>query len=151
MAENKKYELLENDTVKSWDGRTLKRIRALTAIAAIGVQAGDLGGYVETEKNLQVPGDAWVSGDARVYGDAQVSLSIHIGWFSHVGSEHGTLTWYRGKTGILVNRGCFSGTLEEFDAAVTKTHGDNQYGREYRSLIEFIRLRSADFSYEDMA
>ena len=157
MAENKKYELLDSDTVKSWDGRTLKRIRALAAIASIGVQVGDLGGYVETEKNLQVSGNAWVSGDAwgsgdaRVYGNARVSLSLHLGWFSHVGSEMGTLTWFRSKEGILVNRGCFSGTLDEFDAAVSKTHGDSQNGKEYRCLIEFIRLRSAEFTYEDMS
>ena len=192
MPENKKYELLDSDTVRSWDGRTLKRIRALVAIAAIGVQVGDLGGYVEAEKNLQVYGNAWVygnarvsgnaqvygdaqvsgnarvSGDARVYGnarvsgnawvygdarvsgDAQVSLSLHLGWFSHVGSEMGTLTWFRDKEGIQVKRGCFSGTLDEFEAAVTKTHGDNQNGKEYRCLIEFIRLRTAAFSWDDV-
>ena len=174
MPENKKYELLDSDTVRSWDGRTLKRIRALVAIAAIGVQVGDLGGYVEAEKNLQVYGNAWVYGnarvsgnaqvygdaqvsgnarvygDARVSGDAQVSLSLHLGWFSHVGSEMGTLTWFRDKEGIQVKRGCFSGTLDEFEAAVTKTHGDNQNGKEYRCLIEFIRLRTAAFSWDDV-
>ena len=63
----------------------------------------------------------------------------------------GTLTWWRDKQGIRVNRGCFSGTLDEFDEAVTKTHGDNQNGKEYRCLIEFIRLRTADFTWDDVA
>lgn len=63
---NLKYELLADDTVKSWDGRTLFRIKALVAIAAFGVSAGDLGGYIEAEKNLQVSGDAWVFGNALV-------------------------------------------------------------------------------------
>ena len=75
----KKYELVKTDTVKSWDGRTLYRIRALVAIAAFGVSVGDLGGYVEKEENLaQVYGDAWVSGNARVSGDARVSGNAQV-------------------------------------------------------------------------
>ena len=53
-------------------GVTLNRIRAVTTIAAIGVAAGDVGGWIEREENLSAYGNAWVSGDARVYGDAQV-------------------------------------------------------------------------------
>ena len=37
------------------------------------VAKGELGGYIEKEKNLSQEGDAWVSGDARVYGNAWVS------------------------------------------------------------------------------
>ena len=69
---NKKYELLDSDTVTTPSGRVLKRIRALVAIGTL-VASGELGGYIETEQNLDVNGDAWVSGDARVYGDARVS------------------------------------------------------------------------------
>ncbi|MFT8333284.1 MAG: hypothetical protein ABF627_07115, partial [Acetobacter malorum] len=67
----KKYELTD-ETTKSWDGRTLRRIRALVAIASIGVSVGDLGGFIETEGNLDQSGNAWVYGDARVSGDAWV-------------------------------------------------------------------------------
>ena len=43
-------------------GRTVKRIRALIAIAALGVAPGELGGYIESEGNLQqVSGNAWVT------------------------------------------------------------------------------------------
>jgi len=66
----KKYELVNGDT-KEWCGRTLYRIRALIAIG-LSVASGDLGGYVESEKNLSQDGDAWVYGNARVYGNAQV-------------------------------------------------------------------------------
>ena len=68
---NKKYELLKDDT-KQHLGRTLYRVKALIAIG-LYVSAGDLGGYVESEKNISCDGDAWVSGDAWVYGNAQVS------------------------------------------------------------------------------
>ena len=63
-----KYEFVPGDEITIAPGRTVKRIRALVAIAAFGVSAGDLGGYVESEKNLMQ-----VSGDARVSGDALIS------------------------------------------------------------------------------
>jgi hypothetical protein len=43
-----KYELMERDT-----GTGLCRIRALRDIPCAGVKAGDLGGFVEGEKNLR--------------------------------------------------------------------------------------------------
>ena len=55
----KKYELIPDDTVRSWDGRTLFRIRALVAIAAFGVAVGEVGGYVESEAHLSQSGNAW--------------------------------------------------------------------------------------------
>ena len=36
--------------------------------------------------------------------------------------------------------GCFLGTLEEFEAKVKETHGDNLFGREYLKLIELAKL-----------
>ncbi|MFT8333283.1 hypothetical protein, partial [Acetobacter malorum] len=83
-------------------------------------------------------------GDAWVFGDARVSLSIHVGWFSSVGSEGGTLTYFCQKDGsVYTNRGCFSGTLDEFESAVARRHGNSQIGQEYGLLIQFIRLRAS--------
>jgi len=59
-----KYELTEN--TKTFYGKTLYQIRALVTIAAIGVQVGELGGYIECESCLSHDGDAWVYGNARV-------------------------------------------------------------------------------------
>ena len=64
-----KYEL--TDETKVVYGVTLHRIRALTAVGVLAA-AGQLGGWVESEKNLEQSGDAWVYGDARVCGDAWV-------------------------------------------------------------------------------
>ena len=56
----------------------LRRIRALRRVRD-GVEAGTVGGWVESEANLSHDGDAWVSdaafvsGAARVFGDALVS------------------------------------------------------------------------------
>jgi hypothetical protein len=38
--------------------------------------------------------------------------------------------------GLMVNCGCFWGTLAEFEAAVEETHGDNEHGKYYRAVIE---------------
>ena len=68
--ENKKYELLKDDAIKSnWS--TLYRIRALRDFN--DVKRGDLGGYIEKETNLSHDGNCWVSDNARVFGKARVS------------------------------------------------------------------------------
>lgn len=51
-------------------GRKLFRIKALVEFG--DVKAGELGGYVEKEENINHEGNAWVYGNARVYGDARV-------------------------------------------------------------------------------
>ena len=70
-----KYELLIDDTI-TFFGVQLFRIKAL--ISFKGVKKGDVGGYVESEKNLSQHGNAWVSGDAKVYGDAKVSGNAEV-------------------------------------------------------------------------
>ena len=64
----KKFELTTDTKIHF--GRKLFRIKALVSFR--NVQVGDLGGYVESEKNLSQSGDAWVYGDAEVYGNARV-------------------------------------------------------------------------------
>ena len=122
----------------------LRRIRALVAISAMSVVPGDLGGYVETEKNLSHEGNAWVSGDAQVCGDARVSGDASIMWISRIGSENGTLTVCTGKSGLVAVRGCFKGSLDEFAAAVYDKHGGTQIADEYALAIQMCRLRLAD-------
>ena len=79
--ENKKYEF--TGETKTFCGVTLRRIRALVTIIGV-VNSGDCGGWIESENNLQVYGNAWVSGNAqvsgnaRVYGNAQVSGKAQV-------------------------------------------------------------------------
>ena len=132
----KKYEFVPGDEITIAPGRTVKRIRALVAIAAFGVAVGDLGGYVEKESNLtQVSGNAWV------YGDAWVSTDKKIIWFSKVGTANGTLTVFPDKDGNLIaTRGCFIGTIDQFLAKSEKEHDDKTH-LEYRLLIEVAYSR----------
>ena len=65
----KKYELTE-ETIKINKNKTLYRIKALRDFG--DVKAGDLGGYVESEKNLSQEGDCWIYDKAKVFGSAVV-------------------------------------------------------------------------------
>ena len=58
-----KYEL--TTTVQIVNSIRLYQIRA--------VEGGELGGWIESEKNLSQEGTCWVSGNALIYGNAQVS------------------------------------------------------------------------------
>ena len=73
---NKKFELLEYDTIR-FEGHTLHRIKALKDFS--DVKAGDLGGYIEKEENLSYVYDCWVYDHAKVYGTATVrdNATIH--------------------------------------------------------------------------
>ena len=140
----KKYELTEETT--NIFGKTLHRIRATRDFS--NVHAGDLGGFIENELNLShdrdtwVYGNAWVYGEARVGGNALVKGPRDIYWISCIGSRDGTTTFFRNaNNSISVSCGCFYGTIDEFAAAVTKTHGDNEHAQAYRHAIEIAKLR----------
>ena len=72
----KKYELTENK--KEVFGIVLFQIKALVNIDRFNVKKGDLGGWIEKEKNLSQDGDAWVYGDALVSGNAWVSGNARV-------------------------------------------------------------------------
>ena len=152
----KKYELT-GETINVF-GKTLHRIRATRDFS--NVHAGDLGGFIEDERNLSHDENAWVGGNARVSGNAWVGGNALVGgnawvggnalvkgprdiyWISCIGSRNGTTTFFRNAdNGISVACGCFYGTIDEFAAAVTKTHGDNEHARAYRHAIEIAKLR----------
>ena len=52
------------------------------------------------------------------------------------GSRYDMCYFVQHDHGLMVNCGCFWGTLAEFEAAVEEGHGDNEYGRYYRAVIE---------------
>ena len=158
----KKFELTSE--TKLHFGRILYRIRALVAFG--DVEAGELGGWVEKEGNLDHDGNAWVSGDAwvsgnarvsgdarvygnaRVYGDARVSGDAEVSgdgaifWIGGIGSRNGTTTFFNCKDGLVrVVCGCFFGTLDEFAEKVKKTHGDNEHAKVYMLAVEMAKVR----------
>ncbi|HDZ3533350.1 TPA: polymer-forming cytoskeletal protein [Mannheimia haemolytica] len=115
-------------------------------------------GSAEVYGNAEVWGSAKVWGNAEVWGSAEVYDSAEVWgsakvrsfavlserkmifWASNVGTENGTLTVYNGKDGLLVTRGCFTGTVEEFLAKSDEVH-DEKTKREYQLLIEVAKSR----------
>ena len=92
-------------------------------------------GDARVYSNAWVYGDAWVYGNARVYGDADYLL------FRGFGSANRVTTAFKTKDGgVAVKCGCFYGTLAEFADKVSEVHGDTLYGREYRAVIEAVKI-----------
>ena len=65
----KKYKLLTNEVLE-WEGHFLYRIQALRDFG--NVKADQLGGWIESGKNLSHFGSCWVSCEAKVFGNAKV-------------------------------------------------------------------------------
>ena len=140
----KKYELTSETKIVF--GHILYRIKALSSFGY--VSAGDLGGFLESEKNLSQNGNAWVSGNAWVYGNAEVSGDARVSeigaifWIGAVGSRNDTATFFRCRDGsIKVVCGCFFGNLDEFAKKVRKTHGDNDHAKVYMLAIDMAKIR----------
>lgn len=140
----KKYELTSETKIVF--GHILYRIKALSSFGC--VSAGDLGGFLESEKNLSQNGNAWVSGNARVYGNARVSGNAEVSkigsifWIGAVGSRNDTATFFRCTDGVVrVTCGCFFGNLDEFAKKVRKTHGDNDHAKVYMLAIDMAKIR----------
>ena len=140
----------------------LRRIRAVTAFG--GVEAGDIGGWIEKEENLSHDGSAWVHssawvygdarvcGNAEVCGDAEVYSANHIFSIGPVGSRDGHTTFYRCKNKkIEVRCGCFNGRIEEFIEKVAETHGKNKHASVYRAAAEIAKLQIEPLSTDKEA
>lgn len=129
----KKFELT-SEFVTNIYGTKLFRIRALIEFG--NVKAGELGGYVEKESNLDHDGNAWVFGNAEVYGNADYAYAHGFG------SEYRTTTFFWLKDGSVgVRCGCFYGTLQEFRNKIRETHGDSAIAEEYLDLAALMEKR----------
>ena len=147
----KKFKLT-SEFIVDISGVKLFRIKALIEFG--NVKAGDLGGYIEKEKNLSHMGNAWVSGnaqvfgnarvsgDAQVFGDARVSGDKDYAYAHGFGSCNRTTTFFRLKDGdVGVRCGCFYGTLAQFRDNVCETHGETKKAQEYLMLADLMDFR----------
>ena len=118
-----KYKLTD-ETIKH-NGITLYRIQALKDLG--DVKAGDLGGWVESERNLSqddvplvfdnawIGGDAKVFGNARVFGNAFVSGNARVSGNAHIygNAQVSDNTWVYGNAQVSGYAG-ISGNVEVF-------------------------------------
>ena len=103
----KKFELTSETKINIF-GKKLFRIKALISFG--DVKAGETGGWVEKEENVNQSGNAWV------YGDADYA-TIH-----GFGTQFRTTTFFRCKDKkVRVACGCFFGTIPEFRERVKDT------------------------------
>ena len=103
-------------------------------------------GNARVSDDARVSGHAWVScdacvsGNARVSGDARLPSRDSIFTASYVGTENGTLTVTSGVFGLVVTRGCFTGSADEFLEKSKEFHDDKTHN-EYRMLIDVAKSR----------
>ena len=120
MEKMKKYELTTNTIVHN--GRTLYQIKALKNFGII--REGDLGGYIESEKNLSQEGSAWVSDDAWVGDNAWVGDDARVSGNARVRDN----AWVRGNARVRDN------ARVSRNADYTTIKG---FGTEYRNTTFF--------------
>jgi hypothetical protein len=137
-----KYKL--TDETKVIFGRTLHQIVCVTAFA--NVAAGEAGGWIESEKNLDQDGDAWVYGHAEVYGDAKVYGDAVVCGDAWVCGDADYIVlknnWSSGRyfTYTLSNKkwkvGCFYGASEEL---IKKAYKDSEIsGKCYEASVRYV-------------
>ena len=107
----KKFKLT-SEFIVDISGVKLFRIKALIEFG--NVKAGDLGGYIEKEKNLSHMGNAWVSGNAQVFGNARVFGNA---WVSGDAQVFGN-AWVSGNAQVSGNAWVFGDAQVSGDAQV---------------------------------
>ena len=109
---------------------------------------GDLGGYVEKDENLDQESDAWVYGDAQVCGNAQVygdadieNDNNHCGFDCFGSCNRHTHAYLTKDNKVEITCGCFRGSIEEFEKKVEKTHSGTIYEKQYKAIINVIKIK----------
>ncbi len=68
-------------------------------------------------------------------------MATHLLVIGPCGSRDGFTTFFKNKDGeISVRCGCFLGTIDEFLAKVSETHGDNKHAQVYKAAVELVKV-----------
>lgn len=117
-------------------------------------QKGDFGGYVEKEWNLDQENDAWVSSNALVSGYALVSGNAWVSGYADIENDNEhcgfdgfgscnrhTHAYMTKEKKVEIICGCFRGSIEEFEKKVEETHSGTVYEKQYKSIINVIKIK----------
>ena len=96
-ASTQKYEF--TGETKDMHNCTFRQIRRISD--------GEVGGWIESEKNLSHEGDAWVSGNALVSGNAKVSGNAWVSGTSKVFGD----AWVSGDAWVYGNAKVSGGVI----------------------------------------
>ena len=163
MNMEKKFELTDNFIINAF-GVKLFQIKCTKSFKY--AKEGDLGGYVEKDENLDQESDAWVSGNAqvsgnaRVYGNARVSGNAqvygnarvsgdaeidnnnkHCGFDCFGSANRHTHAYLTKENKVEITCGCFRGSIEEFEKRVEETHSGTIYEKQYKAIIDVLKIK----------
>lgn len=111
-----------------------------------------IGKDVYAAKSATIGDGARIGAGARIGDDASIGAgtSYDIMLIGPGGSRNSYTTIWRHKDGRLrVTTGCFTGTLDELADAAKKTHGDNQHGKYYLAMIEFVKASMGEYRHDE--
>ena len=92
--------------------------------------------------NAQVCGNARVYGDARVYDDADIENdNNHCGFDCFGSCNRHTHAYLTKDNKVEITCGCFRGSIEEFEKKVEKTHSGKIYEKQYKAIINAIKIK----------
>lgn len=126
MTEIKKYKLLEASG-------GLFCIKALRDFG--NVKNGDLGGLIESERNLSHDGDAWVYENARVYEDAEVYENARVYGDARISGNAKICgnVWVYGNSAVYKNSRVYEDTKDNYTI---------EFDTEPESHVLLCRLRA---------
>ena len=141
----KKFELTDNFIINAF-GVKLFQIKCTKSFKY--AKEGDLGGYVEKDENLDQESNAWVSGNAEVSGNARVSGNAeidnnnkHCGFDCFGSANRHTHAYLTKENKVEITCGCFRGSIEEFEKRVEETHSGTIYEKQYKAIINVIKIK----------
>lgn len=87
--------------------------------------------------HVMIPAHAYIKSGVKIRDSRDVLVMLPLG------SRRDKLTAYRHGKQIIVNTGCFTGSLADFYNAVTDEHAGNVFYKEYMAAIDFIEKKFA--------
>lgn len=133
MNMEKKFELTDNFIINAF-GVKLFQIKCTKSFKY--AKEGDLGGYVEKDENLDQESDAWVSGDAEIDNNNK-----HCGFDCFGSANRHTHAYLTKENKVEITCGCFRGSIEEFEKRVEETHSGTIYEKQYKAIIDVIKIK----------
>ena len=99
-------------------------------------------GDARVSGNALVSGDARVSGNALVSGDADIENdNEHCGFDGFGSCNRHTHAYMTKEKKVEIICGCFRGSIEEFENKVEETHSGTVYEKQYKSIINVIKIK----------
>lgn len=80
---------------------------------------------------------AYLAGKKKLIGARPV---FQIG---PIGCRCAQFVSYITEAGVLLNAGCFWGTVDEFRAKLADTHGDNEHAQEYKAALVMVAAHAS--------